>query len=156
MLMSMLRNIRDQFPIFSKRPELVYLDNAATSQKPASVIDAMRDFYSNDNANVHRGLYDLSAAATRRYEDVRGKVAAMIGAANKKQIAFTKGTTESINIVAQGFLRKRLKPGDQVMITGMEHHANLIPWQQVCKQQGANLVVLPVDQHGNLEIEKLD
>src|SRR5436190_22910759 len=115
MQMSTLRNIRDQFPIFSRRPELVYLDNAATSQKPARVIEAMKDFYSNDNANVHRGLYDLSAAATRRYEDVRGKVAAMLGDTDKQQIAFTKGTTESINIVAQGFPRKRLKPGDEVL-----------------------------------------
>src|SRR5204863_2300585 len=132
--MSTLQNIRDQFPIFSHRPELVYLDNAATSQKPASVIEAMTNFYSNDNANVHRGLYDLSASATRRYEDVRNKVAAMIGATDNKQIAFTKGTTESINIIAQGFLRKKLNTGDQVLVTASEHHANLIPWQQVCKQ----------------------
>jgi cysteine desulfurase/selenocysteine lyase len=154
--MSTLRNIRDQFPIFSRRPELVYLDNAATTQKPAAVIDAMSDFYSNDNANVHRGLYDLSAAATLRYEDVRSKVAAMIGATDGKQIAFTKGTTESINIIAQGFLMKRLNPGDQVIITNMEHHANLIPWQQACKQRDASLVVIPVDQDGNLDLDNLE
>jgi cysteine desulfurase/selenocysteine lyase len=154
--MSTLRNIRDQFPIFSRRPELVYLDNAATSQKPASVIDAMNDFYLNDNANVHRGLYDLSATATRRYEGVRSKVAAMIGAADGKQIAFTKGATESINFIAQGFLRRRLKPGDQVVTTAMEHHANFIPWQQVCKERNCKLVVLPVNEDGDLQVEALD
>jgi cysteine desulfurase/selenocysteine lyase len=154
--MSTLRNIKDQFPIFSKRPELVYLDNAATSQKPSNVIETMKHFYSDDNANVHRGLYDLSTTATHRYEEVRSKVATMIGATAAKQVTFTKGTTESINIIALGFLRKQLKAGDQVVVSAMEHHANIIPWQQACQQQGANLAVLPVDQNGDLEIGKLD
>ncbi|HEV8511653.1 MAG TPA: cysteine desulfurase [Cyclobacteriaceae bacterium] len=151
-----LKSIKSQFPIFSHRPELVYLDNAATSQKPQSVVKAITDFYEKENANVHRGLYNLSNAATKRYEEVREKVATLIGVANPKTIAFTKGTTESINIVAYSFLKKNLKKGDRVVITAMEHHANLIPWQQICKQVGATLSIIPVNADGELKLEKLD
>lgn len=151
-----LTSIKTQFPIFAHRPELVYLDNAATSQKPQSVVKAVSDFYERENANVHRGLYDLSSEATKRYEEVRKKVAELIGATDSKTIAFTKGTTESINIVANSFLKKNLTKGDNVAITAMEHHANLIPWQQICKQTGATLSIIPVNANGELILEKLD
>lgn len=147
--------IKSLFPIFSHHPELVYLDNAATSQKPLSVIQAMNNFYETENANVHRGLYSLSATATRRYEEVRKKAAGLIGASSPETIAFTKGTTESINIVAFGFLKKKLRSGDNVVITAMEHHANLIPWQQVCKQTGAMLNIIPVNAEGDLELSNI-
>jgi len=145
-----LKSIKSHFPIFTHRPELVYLDNAATSQKPQSVVKAVTDFYERENANVHRGLYDLSSIATKRYEEVRKKVSDLIGAKNAEAIAFTKGTTESINIVAHSILKKNLKKGDGVVITAMEHHANLIPWQQICKQTGATLATLPVNVNGEL------
>jgi cysteine desulfurase / selenocysteine lyase len=151
-----LISIKPHFPIFSHRPELVYLDNAATSQKPKSVIQSLTDFYEKENANVHRGLYELSAKATQRFEEVRKKVGGLIGTPNPNAIAFTKGTTESINIVAQGFLKKKLKKGDNVVISAMEHHANLIPWQQVCAQNQALLRVIPVNDKGELVLEKLD
>src|SRR5271170_4741626 len=134
-------SIKSHFPIFIHRPELVYLDNAATSQKPRSVIQTITDFYEKENANVHRGLYELSASATQRYEGVRRKVSELIGAAAPQSITFTKGATESINIIARSFLKKKLKKGDNVVISAMEHHANLIPWQQVCSQCDAELRV---------------
>lgn len=148
-------SIKAAFPIFSHHPELVYLDNAATSQKPQAVIDAMNAFYTAGNANIHRGLYELSAQATQQYEAVRTRTSQFIGAKNPKTIAFTKGATEAINAVAFGFLQKKLKPGDNVLVTAMEHHANIIPWQQVGHRQGARLVVLPVDARGNLQLESL-
>jgi cysteine desulfurase / selenocysteine lyase len=151
-----VKSIKPHFPIFSHRPELIYLDNAATSQKPKSVIQSLTDFYEKENANVHRGLYELSAKATQRFEEVRKKVGGLIGASDPSSIAFTKGTTESINIVAQGFLKKKLLPGDNVVISAMEHHANLIPWQQVCAQSQASLRIIPVNDNGELVLEKLD
>ncbi len=151
-----LKSIKSQFPIFAHWPALVYLDSAATSQKPHSVIQTISQFYEKENASVHRGLYELSSKATQRYEAVRNKVCELIGAHNAKTIAFTKGTTESINIVAQSFLKKNLKPGDNVVISAMEHHANLIPWQQVCKQTGARLQIIPVNPLGELIFENLD
>lgn len=151
-----LNSVKSHFPIFTHRPGLVYLDNAATSQKPKFVIQALTDFYEKDNANIHRGLYELSATATLHYEEVRKKVADLIGASDLQSIAFTKGTTESINIVAQCFLKNKLQQGDNVVISAMEHHANLIPWQQVCKQQQAELRIIPVNEDGDLMMEKLD
>lgn len=148
--------IKSHFPIFAHRPELVYLDSASTSQKPKSVIQTITDFYEKENANVHRGLYELSAKATQRYEEVRKKVCSLVGASDAQSIAFTKGTTESINIVAQGFLKKNLQKGDSVVVSAMEHHANLIPWQQICAQCQANLHIIPVDEDGELVLEKLD
>ena len=148
--------LKSHFPIFAHRPELVYLDSAATSQKPKSVIQTITDFYGRENANIHRGLYGLSSKATKRYEDVRKKTAALIHADSPNTIAFTKGTTESINIVAHCFLKKKLVKGDNVVISAMEHHANLIPWQQVCKQAGASLKIIPVSKDGELVLEKLD
>jgi len=151
-----LESLKSHFPIFLHRPELVYLDSAATSQKPRSVIEAMTDFYEKENANVHRGLYELSSAATRRFEAVRTKVSDLLHAGDPQTISFTKGTTESINIVAQSFLKQRLKQGDNVVISAMEHHANLIPWQQVCAQRKAMLRIIPVDKTGELMLEKIE
>lgn len=150
------QSTKSLFPIFKHHPDLVYVDNAATSQKPQSVIQAMTDFYEKENANIHRGLYQLSSLATRHYEEVRKKVADLIGTDDPMSIAFTKGTTESINIVAYGFLKKQLTAGDNVIISGMEHHANLIPWQQVCKEKDALLKIIPVRKDGDLDLSSLD
>lgn len=150
-----LDTVKSQFPVFRHKPGLVYVDNASTTQKPIEVIKTVSDFYEYGCANVHRGLYKLSEEATLRYERVRKEVAAFIGAKDDRSIAFTKGTTESINIVAQCFLQPMLKEGDEVVITGMEHHANLIPWQQVCKQRKAILKVVPVDVDGDLVMDGL-
>ncbi|MBS1978606.1 MAG: cysteine desulfurase [Bacteroidetes bacterium] len=146
--------VRHDFPIFRNHPDLIYFDNAATSQRPERVLREISDFDQKQSASVHRGLYELSSHATRRYEAVRDKVAALIGAENGSTIAFTKGTTESINIVANSF-RKRLKPGDNIVISGMEHHANLIPWQMICKEMGASLRVIPVTKEGELSLDRL-
>lgn len=153
-----VHTLKNHFPIFSRHPELIYLDSASTSQKPTQVIQAMSEFYSNDNANVHRGLYQLSSDATKKYESVRARVANFIGAKSASTIAFTKGTTESINIVARGYLEEHLRSEDNVVITVMEHHANLIPWQQTCIKKKAELRVLSIDENGDLnpgEITKL-
>ncbi len=146
-------HLRSQFPLFSHHPELTYLDNAATTQKPASVIGRLNDFYEKENASIHRGLYQLAADATCNYEQVRQKVATFIGAESPKNIVFTSGTTAGINLVAQSFLAERLVPGDEVLITAMEHHANLIPWQQLCKKRGAHLCVAPINEAGELDMD---
>ncbi len=151
-----LHTIKDQFPIFKNRPELVYLDSAATSHKPDSVILALNDFSEKENASVHRGLYDLSTDATRRFENVRKKVSDLLGVSNPSSIAFTKGTTESINLIAHGLIRKKLKLGDTIAVTAMEHHANFIPWQQLCHQRGALLNILPVTKNGELNLSGID
>ncbi len=149
-----LDTIKSRFPVFQHEPSLVFADNASTTQKPSEVIKTVSDFYEYGCANVHRGLYKLSEEATVRYERVRKDVAAFIGAGEDQSIAFTKGTTESINIVAQCYLHPILKQGDEVVITTMEHHANLIPWQQVCKQRKAVLKVIPVDGNGDLIMDE--
>ncbi len=151
-----VKSLKSHFPIFSHRPELVYLDSAATSQKPQSVIQTITNFYEKENANIHRGLYELSVKATQRYEEVRKKVCSLVAASDPKSIAFTKGATESINIVAQSFLKKTLHKGDSVVISAMEHHANLIPWQQICAQSQASLQIVPVNDDGELSLEKFD
>jgi cysteine desulfurase/selenocysteine lyase len=150
-----LAALKSRFPVFQHKPLLVYADNASTTQKPMEVIRAVSDFYEYGCANVHRGLYKLSEEATIRYENVRKEVAEFIGTKDDRSIAFTKGTTESINIVAQGYLYPTLKQDDEVLITAMEHHANLIPWQQVCRQRKAVLKVIPVDANGDLIMEEL-
>jgi cysteine desulfurase / selenocysteine lyase len=144
--------IRKQFPLFSHHPELAYLDNAATMQKPRAVIAGLTDFYEKENANIHRGIYELSARATQRYEQVRAKAAAYLGAASPGCIVYTSGTTAGINLVAQSFLLPRLQAGDEVLITAMEHHANLIPWQMACKQKGAHLRIIPINPAGELDM----
>ncbi|MFK7806762.1 MAG: aminotransferase class V-fold PLP-dependent enzyme [Saprospiraceae bacterium] len=147
--------IKTHFPIFTNHPDLVYFDNAATTQKPASVIKAISDFYESQNANISRGVYPISAKATAAYEEVRQKAADFFGAANSNCIAFTKGTTDGINIVANGFLKNKIQEGDNIVISAMEHHANLIPWQQLAKSVGADLRIIPVNVDGELLLEKL-
>jgi cysteine desulfurase/selenocysteine lyase len=146
------KSIRLNFPIFYHHPELVYLDNAATAQKPDTVIQSITEFYQKENATIHRGVYDLAVQTTQKYEQVRHKIAKFIGSNFSQSIVYTSGTTAGINLVAQSFLSDRLQPGDEVIISIMEHHANLIPWQQVCKTKQAKLRVIPIHETGELDI----
>jgi len=147
-------NIRGDFPLL-QTPGLVYLDSAATTQKPQVVIDALRRYYESQNANVHRGIYRLAETATRLYEGVRDQVARFIGAASRAEIVFTRGTTESINLVAASWGRANLKPGDEILSTEMEHHSNLVPWQAVAKETGAILKHIPLTDDGLLDVSSL-
>ncbi len=144
--------IKKQFPIFQHHPDLVYLDNAATTHKPKMVIDAIQHFYERENANIHRGIYDLASQTSIKYEKVRAQVARFLGANEEYAIVYTSGTTASINLVASSFLLSRLEMGDEVLISEMEHHANLIPWQMVCKRKGAILKTIPVSKTGELDL----
>jgi cysteine desulfurase/selenocysteine lyase len=150
-----VERVRADFPILatpSRGRPLVYLDSAATAQKPRQVIDRIAHFYAAENANIHRGVYALSAEATATYDRVREQVAAFLGAA-PYEIVFTRGTTESINLVAQSWGRTVLRPGDEIVVSGMEHHSNLVPWQLVCRQTGAVLRVAPVTESGELDLD---
>ncbi len=150
---------REDFPILKQTVHgkpLIYLDNAATSQKPASVIDCENRYYATLNANVHRGIHDLSQRATDAFEAAREKVRAFINAADTKEIVFTRGTTEAINLVAQSYGRSRFKAGDENLVTEMEHHSNIVPWQLLCEQTGARLRVAPIDDAGVLRMDKLE
>lgn len=154
-------DIRRDFPILNQTVHgkpLVYLDNAATTQKPASVIAALTRYYQESNANIHRGIHSLAEKATAEYEATRDAARAFINAAYREEIVFTRGTTEGINLVAQTFGRQTLKPGDEVVISAMEHHSNIVPWQMVCEQTGAVLKVIPINDQGEIlldEYEKL-
>jgi cysteine desulfurase / selenocysteine lyase len=134
---------------------LVYLDSAASAQQPSAVIDAMARYESHDHANVHRGVHTLSHRATDAYEGARETLRRFINAASTSEVVFTSGTTESINLVAQSFCRPNLGPGDKVLITHLEHHANIVPWQLVCEQTGAELLVAPINNKGELELDAL-
>lgn len=150
-----VNEIRQEFPILNRQVHnnpLVYLDNAATTQKPQVVIDAIVDYYSNYNSNVHRGAHQLADEATRKFEGARDTVAQFINANSRNEVIWSAGTTESINIVAHG-MAKLLKPGDEVLVTEMEHHANLVTWQQACAASDAKLVIAPIDDNGELLIE---
>jgi len=143
--------IRRDFPILHQSingKPLVYLDNAASSQRPRAVIDAISQYYERDHANVHRGVHALSQRATDAYEGARDAVRGFINAADTKEIVFTRGTTEAVNLVAQSFLRPVLKAGDEILISALEHHANIVPWQLLCEQTGAKLKVIPIDRRG--------
>jgi len=148
--------LRRDFPLLDQqvhgRP-LVYLDNAATTQKPRAVIEAVSRYYEHDNANVHRGVHTLSERATQQLENVRDTVQRFINAGAREEIIFTRGTTDSINLIAHGFARAFLKPGDEVLITAMEHHANIVPWQQACEFSGATLQVAAITDAGELDVE---
>ena len=151
--------LRRDFPILEQRVHghpLVYLDNAASAQRPRQVIDAVTRYYERDHANVHRGVHTLSQRATEAYEGARVKVASFVNAASEREIVWTRGTTEAINLVAQAWARPRLGPGDRILITHMEHHSNIVPWQFVCEQTGAELVVAPIDRRGQLELDALE
>jgi len=150
--------LREDFPILQERVNghpLIYFDSAATSQKPRAVLDVVRNYYEHENANVHRGLHALSARATEHYEKSRQRVADFIGAASADEIVFTRGTTESINLVAQAWGGKLLRAGDVILLTEMEHHSNLVPWQLLAERIGARLRFVPVRDDGTLELEKL-
>src|SRR5438132_1748246 len=150
--------LREDFPILQERVNghpLIYFDSAATSQKPRAVLDVVRNYYEHENANVHRGLHALSARATEHYEKSRQRVADFIGAASADEIVFTRGTTESINLVAQAWGGKFLRAGDVILLTEMEHHSNLVPWQLLAERIGARLRFVPVRDDGTLELEKL-
>ncbi len=150
--------IRKDFPILSTSiygKPLVYLDNAATTQKPVQVLDTLEKYYQEYNSNVHRGVHLLSQQATAAYEQARKKVAAFIGAAESDEVIFTKGTTDGINLIASSYGRKYLQPGDSVLISAMEHHSNIVPWQMICEERGAVLKVIPMDENGVLKIDEL-
>ncbi|MBN2161426.1 MAG: cysteine desulfurase [Pontiellaceae bacterium] len=152
-------SIRNDFPILSRevhgRP-LVYLDNAASSQRPRQVIDAVRGLYEHSYSNVHRGVHQLSQESSRLYEDARVAVRGFINASCVHEVVFTRGTTESINLVAQSYARPLLKAGDEILITHMEHHSNIVPWQMVCQQTGAVLKVVPISDAGELEMGRFN
>ncbi len=135
---------------------LVYLDNAATTQKPRAVIEAVKQYYEEDNSNVHRGVHALGVRATEKFERVREQVRAFIGAQSTNECIFVRGTTEAINLVAQSFVLPRLSPGDEIVITALEHHANIVPWQMICEQSGATLRVVPMTGSGEISVEAFE
>ncbi len=151
--------LRADFPILSRRVHghpLVYLDNANTSQKPEAVIHATDRYYRHENANIHRGTHLLSQEATEAYEGAREKVRRFLNAPSGREVVFTRGTTEAINLVAHGFAWKHLKAGDEVLISAMEHHSNIVPWQLACERSGAKLVVAPIDDAGDIVLPEME
>jgi len=152
---SKIQSVRDDFPILSRsiyKKPLIYFDNAATTQKPNAVIDAISNYYRNDNANVHRGVHYLSQFATGAFEDVRKKVAAFVNAGNPNEIVFTRGATEAINLVACSYSETFLNAGDEIIVSAMDHHSNIVPWQAACERKGASLKVIPVTPEGELDL----
>ena len=148
-----VQKVRDDFPILQQRvhgKKLVYLDNAATSQKPQVVIDVLRSYYERDNANIHRGVHFLSERATEEYEGAREEIRSFVNAADASEIIFVRGATEAINLVAQTYGRGHVQAGDEVLITAMEHHSNIVPWQMLCEAQGARLRVAPISDSGEV------
>ena len=146
------RAVRREFPIFTTHPELVFLDSGASAQKPRAVIDGIAEFYRTDYANVHRGVYSLSARATDRFEEAREKARAFLNAADEREIVFLRGATEAINLVAQSWGPACLKRGDEIVISDVEHHSNIVPWQMLCERLGARLVVAPTDATGQFDL----
>jgi cysteine desulfurase/selenocysteine lyase len=151
--------VRKDFPVLHQlvngKP-LVYLDNGATSQKPQCVIDALVRYYTTDNANVHRGVHTLSQRATDDYENARSKIRSFLNAASDQEIIYTKGTTESINLVAQTFGKQHIGPGDEIIVSNMEHHSNIVPWQILCEEKGSKLRVVPIDDSGELLVDEFE
>ena len=151
--------VRKDFPVLHQlvngKP-LVYLDNGATSQKPQCVIDALVRYYTTDNANVHRGVHTLSQRATDDYENARSKIRSFLNAASDQEIIYTRGTTESINLVAQTFGRQNIGPGDEIIVSNMEHHSNIVPWQILCEEKGSKLRVVPIDDSGELLVDEFE
>ena len=153
-----VNKIREQFPLLKRKvndKDLVYFDNGATTQKPQSVIDAVSNYYQEENANVHRGVHFLSGLATDKFEETRNTIQQFIGAKHNHEIIFTKGTTDSINLVANGF-RSLLKKGDEIIISELEHHSNIVPWQMCCELSGATLKVIPLLDNGSLDMENFN
>ncbi len=154
-----VEKLRGDFPILLQKvhgKKLCYLDNAATTQKPQSVIDTVSQYYETINSNVHRGVHSLSEMATQAYEGSRIKVKDFINASSESEIIFTRGTTEGINLVAQSFGRLNLKEGDEVIISAMEHHSNIVPWQLICEEKNAKLKVIPINENGELIFEEFE
>lgn len=152
-------NVRDDFPILHQTMHdkpLIYLDSANTTQKPRSVVTAMNDYYYQCNANIHRSVYSLSEIATDLYEASRKKIQHFINAKQEQEIIFVKGTTEGINLIASSFAKKHIQPGDEILVTEMEHHSNIVPWQFVCEQYGAQLKVVPISDAGELDLTALE
>ena len=151
--------VKEQFPILSKEVKnkpLIYLDNASTTQKPASVIDEIQEYYECTNSNIHRGVHHLSQKATEEYEEARKKIQTFIGAKSSKEIVFVRGATEAVNLVANSYVNPLLFEGDNVIISHMEHHANIVPWQLIAKQKNIEIKVIPINEKGELIIEELD
>jgi cysteine desulfurase / selenocysteine lyase len=154
-----VRQVRAEFPILARKihgKALVYLDNAATTQKPQAVIDALVHYYTTENANIHRGVHTLSELATESYEQARAIVQRFLNAADPREIVFVRGATEGINLVAQTWGRTNVRRGDEILISAMEHHSNIVPWQILCEQQGANLRVAPVNDAGELMLDEFE
>ena len=154
-----VQSIRADFPILRRQVHghpLVYLDNAATTQKPQAVLDALTRYYTDINSNVHRGVHNLSELATEAYDGARTKIRRFFNAASDREIVFTRNATEGINLVAYAFLRPTLRAGDEVVISAMEHHSNIVPWQLVCEERGARLRVVPMDDRGELMVDELE
>ena len=151
-----ISRLRQDFPILQEKVHglpLIYLDNAATSQKPRTVIETINRYYSKQNANIHRGVHDLSEHATHLFEDARETVRKFINAAKTEEIIFVRGTTEAINLVANSYGLAKLKPGDEIIITTMEHHSNIVPWQLICEKTGAILRVVAINDAGELLLD---
>ena len=154
-----VEQLRREFPVLSQTVNgkpLVYLDNAATTQKPKAVVERLMDYYYKENSNIRRGAHYLSMQATEAYEEARETTRMYLNAAFSREIIFTRGTTESINLVASSFSQKFLKEGDEILISAMEHHSNIVPWQMACQQKGATLKVIPMDEQGVLRMDTLD
>jgi cysteine desulfurase/selenocysteine lyase len=150
---------RAEFPILARTVHgkpLVYLDNAATTQKPRAVLDAIQRYYEETNANVHRGVHLLSERATKAYDDARATVARFIRARDPREVVFVRGTTEAVNLVAQTFGRRNVGPGDEVLLTELEHHSNIVPWQMLCEEKGATVRAVPITDQGDLDLDALD
>ena len=151
--------VKEQFPILSKEVNnkpLIYLDNASTTQKPTSVINEIQEYYECTNSNIHRGVHHLSQKATEEYEKARKKVQTFIGAKSSKEIVFVRGATEAVNLVANSYVNPLLSEGDNIIISHMEHHANIVPWQLIAKQKNIEIKVIPINEKGELVIEELD
>jgi cysteine desulfurase / selenocysteine lyase len=151
--------IRQEFPVLNRKVKgrpLIYLDNAATTQKPQVVIDALTYYYNHLNANIHRGIHTLAEEATAAFEETRDAVKDFIGAGSREEIIFTKGTTEGINLIAYSWGRKNIREGDEIIISNMEHHSNIVPWQLLCEEKGAILKVIPINDAGELELDEYE
>ncbi len=154
-----VEKIREDFPVLKQTihgQPLVYLDNAATAQKPHAVIDAIVKFYEVDCANIHRGVHELSQRSTKAYEQTRAKVKRFLNARATEEIVFVRGTTEGINLVTQSWGRQNVKAGDEIIIAGLEHHSNIVPWQMLCEEKGAILRVIPIDDRGELMLDEYE
>jgi len=154
-----VQSIRDQFPVLKEEMNgkpLIFLDSAASSQKPLSVINRMSEYYEKNHANVHRGVYQLSQKATDLFEEGREKVRSFINAASTQEVIFTRGTTESINLLANSFAKKYINKGDEVIISSMEHHSNIVPWQMVCEERGATLKIIPINEKGEIKMDEFE